>query len=74
MLVQIGDLNRGGAAQNRNTVSSVPADLYDIEFGHQRELGPGRIELTLGYQSIEDHEGGGKEDGARAMAQWYWLL
>ena len=74
VLLQVADLNRGGAADNRNTVSKVPADLYDLEFGHERAFGPGHLELTLGYQSIDDKGGGETDAGARVMAQWYWTL
>jgi hypothetical protein len=74
VLLQVADLNRGGGLDNRNTVSKVPANLYDLEFGHERALGPGRLELTVGYQSIDDKDGGATDDGARVMAQWYWML
>jgi hypothetical protein len=71
--LQMGELNRGGAVQNRNTVSSEPADLLDVEVGHRRLLGPGQIELTIGYGSVDPQRGGESEETARAFAQWYWM-
>jgi hypothetical protein len=73
-LLQVGDLNRGGSDVNNNTVSARAADLLDFEVGHERALGPGRMDLTLGYRSVEDSDGSASAHDARATAQWYWLL
>ena len=71
VLIAHAELNRGGGVDNRNTVSNMPADLYDLEVGYERSLGPGRLQLGLGYENIDPQSGGGEEH-ARAFAEWRW--
>ena len=52
-LVRIGELNRGGAQDSRNSLTAVPQDLLSIDISHSRVIAGTVIDVGLGYESVE---------------------
>jgi hypothetical protein len=70
VLFRAGDLNRGGAPDVRNTLTSTPQELVsaDIQIGTTTRFG--RFEVGLGYEEIDDQVTGLKADDTRAFLSW----
>ena len=66
-LFRAGELNRGGSADVRNTLTPTKQDLVsaDIQFGTTTKLG--RLDLGVGYEEIDDEVSGLRTDDTRAF-------
>lgn len=62
-------LNRGGAPDASNTLTSVPQDLTSVEISHQRDTSLGRFLVGLGLDHT-DTTAPGSENGARGFVRW----
>ncbi len=70
-LVRIGDLNRGGALDIRNSLTPSPAELESFDLTHTRPLGKlGWLDLGLGYERITDGLSGEEFSDARGFITW----
>ncbi len=69
-LLRFGDLNRGGAPDIRNTLTSSIVEISSIDLTHSRTLDWGRIEIGVGYQRIEDPLSSEDISDARAFLTW----
>jgi hypothetical protein len=69
-LFRTGELNRGGAPDIRNTLTTTKRDLVsaDIQVGTTTKFG--RMELGVGYEEIEDEVSGLKTDDTRVFLSW----
>jgi hypothetical protein len=66
-LIRIGDLNRAGAPDTRNTLTPTLLEISSIDLTHSRALGGGRIELGLGFQRLKDPLTGEESDDTRGF-------
>ena len=69
-LVRLGDLNRGGAPDSRNTLTPTPQDLFSVDVSHSRVIPVGVIDVGIGYESIDDIESGRSISDTRLYLQW----
>ena len=69
MLLRTGELNRGGGAPNRNTITQEPADLLSVDIAHSRAFWFGMLEAGVGYESIDRATSGTSSD-FRLYVQW----
>jgi len=69
MLLRTGDLNRGGP-DARNTLTPIPLDITSFDLVHSRTLGWGRIEIGVGYQTLDDPLSGEDTSDARGFVTW----
>ena len=67
-LLRTGDLNRGANA--RNTLTSTPLEIASVDVVHGRPLGPGRLEIGLGYEQLDDPMSGDDTSDVRAFVTW----
>lgn len=70
LLVRSGALNRGGAPDVRNTLTSTRQDLSSLDLSHSRLSRFGRIDFGAGFEQIEDSLSGQTDEEARAFIQW----
>ena len=69
-LVRFGELNRGGAPDDRNTLTPTPLDIASIDLSYSHSFGGGRIDLGVGYERLEDPLTGEETDDTRAFLTW----
>ncbi len=69
-VLRLGDLNRGGAPDVRNTLTPTPLELSSIDLTHSRTLGGGRLEIGVGYEQLKDPLTGVDNGDARAFVSW----
>ncbi len=69
-LVRVGDLNRAGAPDVRNTLTPTPLDIASIDLTYGRSLAGGRIDIGLGYERLEDPLTGIANNDTRAFLTW----
>ena len=69
-LVRIGELNRGGAPDARNSLTPTAQDIWSIDISHIRSFRFGRIELGFGYERIESSRSDMDTNDARAFFTW----
>jgi hypothetical protein len=69
-LFRMGDLNRGGDPDFRNTLTPTPQEIVsaDIRFGMSTRFG--RFEIGAGYEEIDDAASGIKTDDFRGFLSW----
>ena len=70
IIVRLGELNRGGDPDVRNTITPTPQDLasVDLQFAFDTRLG--QFEFGAGYEEIDDEISGTKADDTRAFLTW----
>lgn len=69
-LARFGKLNRGGAPDNRNTLTSTPQDIASIDVSHSRVVPFGLIDVGVGYETVDDELSGSSNNEARFYVQW----
>jgi hypothetical protein len=71
LLFRVGDLNRGGDPDLRNSLTPTPLELSSIDLTHSRSIGQwGWLDLGLGYEQLEDKATGNDNDDVRAFITW----
>lgn len=73
-LVRLGKLNRGGIPDPRNTVSPTPRDISSIDLAHVRQLSIGRLEVGVGYESLDDDASNTSSSDTRFYVSWRHLF
>ena len=70
-LIRVGDLNRGGAPDIRNSLTPSPLELTSIDLTHSRSLGKmGWLDIGLGYERITDGLTNDESNDARGFITW----
>jgi hypothetical protein len=69
-IVRFGDLNRGGARDDRNSLTPTKQELLSIDLSHSRAFRYGIIEVGAGLERIDDAVSGQSDNSARAFIQW----
>jgi hypothetical protein len=71
-LVRSGELNRGGAPDTSNTLTSVPLDIFSTDVSYSHLIGMSRLDIGVGFERLDDNTAGTKTDDARAFVQWHY--
>ncbi len=69
-LVRYGKLNRGGAPDERNSLTPTPQEIASIDLTHSRFFRYGEIRVSLGLERIDDTASGQTRDDVRAYLEW----
>ena len=70
-LVRVGDLNRDGPIDIRNTLTATPLELESIDLHYSRPVGQlGWLDIGLGYERITDTLSGENFNDARGFLTW----
>ena len=69
LLLRHGDINRGGPADPRNTLTQTPQQFAGAELTHVRELSFGRLEFGGGLARYKDELTGESSNDAQAFIQ-----
>lgn len=69
-LFRSGELNRGGPADQRNTLTPTPLDLTSLDLSYARPIGKSHVEIGIGYEQLEDPAISGDTNNTRAFVQW----
>jgi hypothetical protein len=70
VLLQSGEINRDDREAAPHTVSSNAADIWNMEVGHVRALGPGNLTVTLGFERFDDLHDSVVDDSVSFFMQW----
>ncbi len=68
--LRVGDLNRGGNPDPRNTLTPGPQDFLSLDVSHSRVIPFGVVDIGVGYESVDDATSGESTDDARLYLQW----
>jgi hypothetical protein len=73
-LLRVGDLNRGGAPDERNTLTPTKLEIRSFDLTHRRSLGSnaeyGWLDIGLGYEDIDDPLSGNNNSDVRGFVTW----
>jgi hypothetical protein len=71
--LQYVELNRDDKqkADSVHTISQTAADLWNIEVGHRRVLGPGALSAALGFERLEQQGTGAVDNDVTFYAQYF---
>lgn len=69
-LIRYGQLNRGGAADFRNSLTPTRQDIASFDLTHSRAFTFGQIEIGLGIERTDDESSGETTNDGRAFLQW----
>ena len=73
-LLRVGDLNRGGEPDDRNTLTPTKLELQSLDLVHRRAIGAngqyGWIDIGLGYEKIDDPVNGESSNDVRGFVTW----
>jgi len=69
-VLRLGDLNRAGELDARNTLTATALELSSIDLTHSRDLGNGRLQLGIGYEQLKDPATGVDNGDTRAFVSW----
>ena len=69
-LVRVGELNRGGSPDSRNSLTPTPQDIASIDISHSRVFSFGVIDAGIGYETVDDAATGDSFSDTRAYLQW----
>ena len=70
-LVRVGELNRGGLPDIRNTLTPTPVEIASIDLTHRRSLGNyGWLDIGLGYEQLENVLTGEDDSDIRGFITW----
>ena len=70
VLVRAGSLNRGGAADESNSLTPTRQDVASLDLTHSRVFTYGRIEIGLGLEQTDDQISDRTSTDGRAFLQW----
>jgi len=68
--LRIGELNRGGEPDDRNTLTPTAQDVVSIDIRHARTFRFGEVTAGIGLESIDDTASGQSDDDFRFFLQW----
>jgi len=68
--LRVGELNRGGAPDASNTLTSTPRDLFSIDVAHSRAMKFGTLEIGVGYETRDAEIDAESDDDMRFFVQW----
>ena len=68
------DINRGGPADARHSLSATPQELADALLAYERLTDAGRFRLGLGYARLEDDATGASSGDVQAFITWQQTL
>lgn len=68
--LRVGELNRGGGPDARNSLTPTQQDIVSLEVRHARVFRFGEVTVGLGFESVDDVVGSASEDDFRAFLQW----
>lgn len=69
-LARLGTLNRGGAPDLRNSLTSTRQEITSFDIGHSRKLFLGMIDAGIGYEKIDDDATRTSNADTRFYIQW----
>lgn len=69
LLSRVGELNRGGAIDTRNTVTSSPQDVFSLDLSYVRRFNYGVVDMGLGLEHLSS-TGVESRNEARVYLQW----
>jgi hypothetical protein len=69
-IVRLGDLNRGGQPDARNSLTPTKQELASVDLFHSRTFRYGIIEVGAGFERIDDAVSGQSDNSMRAVIQW----
>lgn len=69
-LIRVGDLNRGGAPDDFNTLTPTPQEVMSIDISHSRVFSFGVIDVGAGIEQIDDQATGISSSDGRLYLQW----
>ena len=70
-LLRVGDLNRGGPPDDRNTLTPTALEIFSFDLAHRRSLGRmGWLEIGLGYEEITDPLNQNDSSDVRGFVTW----
>jgi hypothetical protein len=67
---RFGRLNRGPVPDQTNVVTPVRASLLSLAARFQRDIGPGELELGLGYEQIRESVSERRDSNVIASVDW----
>jgi len=70
VLLRVGELNRGGAPDPKNTITPTPQDILSFDLSHSRKYAYGVFDVGAGYEKIDDQASGSSNSDARLYVQW----
>ena len=68
--LRVGELNRGGSPDSRNSLTATGQDILSIDIRHSRVYSFGELTAGLGYESIDMIAESTSGDDVRAFLQW----
>jgi hypothetical protein len=69
-LLRVGELNAGGSADSRNTLTPTAQDIASIDVSHSRAFSFGVVDIGVGYESIDDIDSDSSTSDGRLYIQW----
>jgi hypothetical protein len=69
-LIRLGELNAGGSADSRHTLTPTSQDITSIDLAHSRAYWFGVLEIGAGYEAIDDEVSGSSSSDGRVYLQW----
>lgn len=69
-VLRSGELNRGGGADPRNTLTPEPLDILSVDVSYSHGFDIGRLDVGVGYQDLDNSTTGVSNDDVRAYVQW----
>jgi hypothetical protein len=69
-LIRVGDLNRGGPPDSRNSLTPTPQDIASIDISHSRVFSFGVIDVGAGHETVDDIANDISFSDTRAYVQW----
>lgn len=69
--LRVGDLNRGGAADDRHSLTPTPLELESFDLTHSRRLGNrGWLDIGIGYERLSDPASNDDLSDVRGFLTW----
>lgn len=69
-IIRYGELNRGGAPDDRNTLTTTRRTLYSFDLVHSRVFPIGVIEVGAGFEHFDGEVSGNSNASGRAYLHW----
>ena len=69
-LIRLGDLNRGGEPDPRNTLTTTKQGIVSFDLSHSRVFPTGVIDFGVGHERLDDTVSGRVSSDSRFYLQW----
>ena len=69
-LLRVGELNRSGPPDSRNTLTATPQELLSVDVSHSRVFAAGVVDVGIGYETVDDLVNGSSTSSGRLYVQW----